>query len=163
MCPKTRTAGEFFDRLHERYEINPISLCWEWSGAKNLAGYGKVTWSGKTIAAHRAFWEQYNGPAGDACVLHRCDNPACVNPDHLFLGSQSDNVRDMDDKGRRVVGFAAGERCHLAKLTEADVVEIRRLGGGGGLRQKDIAAMFGVSQPLVGLIVRREIWRHVSA
>lgn len=76
--------------------------CWEWVGSKRRYGYGQVYFNGKSaVKAHRVAWELAYGPVSDGlCVLHKCDNTACINPDHLFLGSQLDNIRDMNLKGR---------------------------------------------------------------
>lgn len=128
--------------------------CWEWARA-----------------AHRIAWELIYGPIPPGndhhgtCVLHRCDNRACVNPDHLRLGTQQDNIADMKRKGRAsriirpVKNRARGERSGSAKLTYVQVEEIRERYSGGNVRQKDLATEYGVSQTLISAIVRREIWR----
>lgn len=104
------------------------------------------------------------GPiSGDVCVLHRCDNPPCVRPDHLFLGTQADNIRDMRAKGRGHDGSGGGQvgsQHHAAKLTEADVVEIRRLRA-SGLLHREIAERFNMSRCQIGDIARGTAWSHV--
>lgn len=118
------------------------------------SGYGQVNRDGRAAYAHRVAWELAHGPAGDAYVLHRCDNRKCVNPEHLFLGSFDDNMADMVAKGRQ----AHGTRNMHAKLTEADVLAIRA----SGLKQREIAEQFGVQQSLVSMIRSKRIWRQVA-
>ena len=114
----------------------------------------------RKVQAHRFSWELYKGsiPDGDGyhgvCVLHRCDNRACVNPDHLFLGTQADNIRDMIRKGRN--DDRSGERNFSAKLSQRDVNEIRSLAG--RLPQRAIAEKFGVSQSQISHIIRGAGW-----
>lgn len=97
------------ERFWEKVNVNAPGGCWEWTGSRTMAGrgYGTIGIGGRSTLAHRVSWEIKNGPIPDGpghhgvCVLHRCDNPPCVRPDHLFLGTQKDNVEDMDTKGRR--------------------------------------------------------------
>lgn len=113
------------------------------------------------MLAHRHAYELAFGaiPEGQL-VLHRCDNPACCNAEHLFLGSQLDNMSDRLVKGRFTTQ-AKGENNASAKLTDADVLEIRRLVS-EGTYQKDVAEQFGVSQPLISMIALRKNWRHLK-
>ena len=106
MTSKTTWANvekRFFEKVALPEDLND---CWEWIGAKGDGGYGSFTFEGR-CGAHRVAWEMRNGPIpkGDGyhgtCVLHDCDNPGCVNPNHLFLGTQTDNMRDAGTKGRR--------------------------------------------------------------
>lgn len=132
--------------------------CWEWRAGKFPSGYGAFCFRGRKAArAHRVAWILTNGeiPAG-LLVLHRCDNRACVRPDHLFLGTNDDNMRDMVEKGRA----ARGERNAFAKLNPDRVREIRALGA-AGVSQYAIADRFGITQALVWLVVNRKAWRHV--
>lgn len=103
----------FFEKVHKL----PAGGCWEWTASVNAGGYGCFNYKGKVILAHRASWMIHNGeiPKGEGhhgiCVLHKCDNARCVNPDHLFLGTQKENIHDMEKKGRsRHVG---GENHHM--------------------------------------------------
>lgn len=99
-------------------------------------------------------------PAGLA-VLHRCDNPRCVNPAHLFLGTQIDNIADMVAKGRQRGDHRPGSKCPTAKLTEAQAIEIKRRGGAGEVHTR-LAAEFGLSQASVSALVRGETWPHLG-
>lgn len=109
---------------------------------------------------HRAVWELEHGQIPDGMVVrHRCDNPSCVNPAHLELGSVADNNRDRDERGRHIP--LPGMKNGNAKLTREEAVEIRRLAGEGRISQKRIAQMFGTSQGNVSLIHRGKAWSHV--
>ena len=136
--------------------------CWIWTAARSPRGYGafgRGSREARVILAHRFSWEQANGPIPDGlCVLHRCDNPPCVNPAHLFLGTRTDNNRDMHAKGR--ANPPRGERHPRARLTEEKVREIRRLAA-AGISQRQIARMFGVSKGAVASVVTRQ-WKHVA-
>lgn len=129
--------------------------CWEWQLSKNHKGYGFTYHRGRTWKAHRLSWHLFRGdiPVG-VCVLHHCDNPGCCNPEHLFLGTNSDNVRDMVSKGRQ--RGARGENNGRAKLSDAEVVEIRRMYSTGNFTQQMIATRLGVSRSHVGRIIGME-------
>ncbi len=132
--------------------------CWFWSGARHHSGYGSFRFDGRPQSAHRVAWQMFRGPIPDGMhVLHRCDNRRCVNFDHLFLGTNADNVADREAKGRNVV--KRGDEHGSAKLSAADVREI--LGRTGRQNQYDTAEDFGVSQALISKIQRREIWRSL--
>lgn len=157
--------------LLERFwlKVEKSDGCWLWTGARKANGYGSLIGdggrSGKVLYAHRCSWELAYGPIPDGLfVCHRCDNPPCVRPSHLFLGTSSDNNRDTWSKGRRTVsGNAgkAGEGNARAKVTEADVREIRRLYFIEGLRYSDIAAHFAINGDQVGRIVKGQSWSHI--
>lgn len=102
--------------------------CWEWTSQRNQAGYGQIREGTGAISAHRVSWEMVNGPIADGmCILHRCDRPWCVNPDHLYLGTHKENTRDMDARGRRVkAGTYCGPKSRVYKLTDDQVRAIRR-------------------------------------
>lgn len=117
--------------------------CWLWLAA-NASGYGVFGLHGKTPLAHRVSWEMHNGPIKDGLwVLHRCDNPACVNPEHLWLGTHADNMQDMARKGRGRDFAPSGVDAYHAKLEAHQVREIRRLRAAGVL-QREVARRFGV-------------------
>lgn len=134
--------------------------CWEWTGGLFSFGYGSikvVLEPGRYQAqqAHRVSYELHHGPIpAGLLVCHRCDNPICVRPDHLFLGTNSDNMRDMHAKGR--ANLKRGATNARAKLSEDDVREIRALAG--TMPQRKIAARFGISQGQVCRIVLRTRW-----
>ncbi len=119
--------------------------CWLWQGSLSNKGYGQIGHKGKIILAHRASYELHVGPIEGKQVLHRCDTPACINPDHLFLGTASENMQDMHKKGRG----QHGSSHRWAKLTDSQVEEIKKR---DGLTQKQVAAKYGISQAAVSMI-----------
>ena len=137
--------------------------CWIWQGSRHRRGYGRfaVTSAGvtKTRPAHRFAWEIAKGPIPRGLlVCHHCDNPACVRPGHLFLGTNADNMADMKRKARS----ARGERNKAAKLTETQVREIRRRYRFGG-PVKALARQFGVCVTTIQKVARGRRWNHVGA
>lgn len=126
------------------------SACWLWPLNCNSKGYGMLNRTGVSHLAHRAAWEVVHGPIPDGlCVLHSCDNPPCINPSHLFLGTQLDNMRDRTNKGRQGRGNA--------KLTDEHVRAIRAATG----TQKSIAQQFGIDDSSVSDIRAYRSWKHV--
>lgn len=139
-------------RFWEKVKIGSSSECWEWIAGKDFDGYGQFRLDRTTRSAHRIAWELiYGGIPEGLCVLHHCDNPACVNPKHLFLGTQIDNIRDRDKKGRVAHNYGEKNGRGTAKLTKKDVFEIRKLLQ-RGLTQKEIAEMFGVVHQTISKI-----------
>ena len=132
--------------------------CWEWTANKSDRGYGYF-WFGNTMArAHRMSWEIANRkiPSG-MCICHHCDNPSCVNPNHLFLGTYLDNARDAMKKGRLFTGPRPRRESHgQVKLSDLDVQMIRYWASIGHI-QKDIARAFGASETNVSMIVNRKV------
>ena len=136
--------------------------CWEWTSGKNGQGYGQFylsSFPGRCVSAHRIAWILSLGkiPAG-VLALHHCDNPACVNPAHLFLGTHADNAHDRDQKGRRLP--PAGALNGNAKLTEADIQTIRDWDN-SGVPRAEIARRLGVSPPLISRVMLGKAWKHV--
>jgi hypothetical protein len=132
--------------------------CWEWTAGRLPNGYGKIWVDGISDGAHRVSWALAHGPIRDGLfVLHTCDNRPCVNPAHLYLGTQSDNIRDMDRRGRRP--DQAGDRNPAAKLTWHDVGAIRRAWATGRHTQQHLAELWGISQPRISRIVSGQGWR----
>lgn len=165
----------------KRVDVCATGDCWEWQDGTD-GRYGNVTWNGRTEKAHRVSWTLHRGPIPDGMmVLHGCDNPPCVNPNHLFLGTQSVNIRDCTRKGRNGVHrhperLARGDRngTHTqpdkrhfgesngsSKLT-ADMVRAIRAAYATGVRRKDIIAQFGVSKSTIDNITKGRLWKHVS-
>jgi hypothetical protein len=146
--------------LRDRFwtKVRKGASCWEWTGAVNAQGYGLVNDrnGGGCKLAHRVSYAWAHGDPGSLCVLHKCDNPRCVNPEHLLLGTRAENQRDMAAKGRASRGE---EHCH-AKLREDDVREIRRLVAAGHT-QKGVAGRFGVQPNAISRIVNRRRWGHI--
>lgn len=140
--------------------------CWEWTAGRDKEGYGRFGHrkSGEVLS-HRIAWEIVNDKlAGDLKVLHSCDNPSCVNPKHLFLGTQADNVADMIRKGRGATTEQRsipkrGDKNHSRKLSSEKVVYIRQRYAAGGITQKQLALEMGVSKATIGLIITRKRWR----
>lgn len=132
-------------------------ICWRWLGhGSGYKGYGGVWYGRRQRLAHRVAWEISRGPIPDGlCVCHTCDNPGCVNPAHLWIGTNADNVRDRTAKGRTRVG--RGERNAHAKLTEGQVREIRK-SLDAGLLQREIAKAYQVSGQLVSAIKTGAAW-----
>jgi hypothetical protein len=143
--------------------------CWLWLANRDKDGYGRFQFNGRMRKAHRvAYASVYGEPQEGLCVCHRCDVRNCVNPRHLFLGTNVENTADRQRKGRQATGArtrpecrARGEACGTSKLTARDVLRIRRLAERSTLRQADIGARFGVSQGVVSKIKRRASWAHV--
>ncbi len=137
----------------------PETGCLEWTGSKTRTGYGRIRVGPKAYLAHRyAFMLALGEIPEGQCVCHQCDNPACCNPKHLFLGTQRENVADMMAKGRQ--HNRTGSKNSCAKLTEQDVIEIREACASGA-RQADMARKYNVSQVAISLIVLRKKWVHV--
>jgi len=134
--------------------------CINWQGV-TCNGYGQISNKGKQLKAHRVAWELKNGPIkkGYSC-LHKCDNRSCVNVDHLFIGTQLDNMRDMIEKGRHKT--VKGDDHPNAKLSKAKIKKIRQRYFRYGFTQLEISEEFGISRPLVSMIVNHKIWRHVE-
>lgn len=150
--------------------------CWNWQGAvKKDSGHGITARHGRnrkgdTKLAHRIAYTLLVCDPGWLACCHRCDNPRCCNPAHIFLGTQADNMADMHRKGRGkgppknsfVPEARRGEKHHGAKLTEAQVIEIKRLRSEGETNTS-IAKSFGVSSSTIGLIANGKIWNHIRS
>ncbi len=111
-----------YQRLKEKYKVNIDTGCWEYQANFYYNGYAHIKFKNKTYNAHRFSYELHNGPiCDDLCVLHKCDNRKCINPEHLFLGSRDDNMKDMVSKNRQAKGISNGS----SKLSEQEVIEIK--------------------------------------
>lgn len=145
------------DSIEDRFFrlVDRSAGCWLWTGDLNRRGYGRLQFNKQRYLAHRVSFEIHKGPIrGALLVCHTCDNPKCVNPNHLFLGNHAENMRDCMAKGR----FLIGERSPNAKLTDRDVKEIRRLHALGRYTHDEIAAQFNTSRPNVTKVINRYRW-----
>jgi len=146
------------NKIKSYIEINDND-CWVWKKSKQKQGYGVITYKRKVQLAHRVSFKIFNGYLpDDLYVCHKCDNPSCCNPDHLFLGTNSDNIKDAFSKGR--VYRPKGEDHYYSKLKESDVVEIRELAKKNVDKQK-IADKFKISLSHADNVIRRRSWKHV--
>jgi hypothetical protein len=143
------------DRFQSKFIVTPG--CWIWTAGKHNFGYGQISFGvGVNISASRFSYRFYIGPIPDGMfICHKCDNPSCVNPAHLFSGMPKENTEDMWSKGRGVKCF--GEKQGNSKLTEDKVREIRAWTG----KQRIIAEKFGVTQSLVSYIKSGKSWPHI--
>ena len=159
--PPYRSLAE---RFWEKVDVRGPDDCWEWKAAQTKDGYGSIgVGNQKTDKAHRVSWQLHNGPIPEGLhVLHNCDNPSCVNPKHLHLGTNADNVREKVERGRHPCLSFPGERNGNAKLTVDQVIEIRRQYADCGTSQVDLAEIFGVTYQLIWRIVHRKCWKHVE-
>ena len=167
-APRVEPDGEFIRcgrrrvPLAQRFwaKVHVTARCWEWTGKWRSNGYGIIKVGDHGYIASRIAWLLSNGPIPEGLdVLHRCDNPLCVNPDHLFLGTHTDNMRDMAAKGRRA--SFRGEKNGLAKLTPELVAEIRRLRAETGMYQRALAKRFRVTQSTIWAVLNRRRWVDV--
>lgn len=175
--------------LEKRFwqKVKKSSGCWSWTAAIFTWGYGAFQVEGKAMRAHRVSWVLAYGPVPDGlCVLHKCDNPACVRPDHLFLGTTADNMKDRDLKGRNAHGarhgsvlhpgrlpcgdahysktrpelVPRGDRSGRSKLTEALVARIRSEHIPYKVSYAALAKKYGVHAETIGRVVRGDFWKE---
>lgn len=151
--------GTLPERFWEKVDVRDPDECWEWQAGKTVEGYGRI-YTGKISLdmAHRVSYELHHGPIPEGMkVLHKCDNPPCCNPAHLFLGDDLVNVCDKIAKGRS--NMPTGERHHGARFTNEQVREVRRLFATGNYTQRGLARMFGVNRISIRGIVRGESYQ----
>ena len=160
LTAKGRYERTLEERFNEKVDKGESYLlwqdCWLWTASKNEYGYGKIMADGKVKHAHRVAYELYVAPIPDGMlVCHHCDNPSCVNPEHLYIGSHSENIQDRDERGRT----QRGETHVRAKLTEVDVLKIRSLCKVRTRRR--LGKMFGVSYGTISCVINRQTWKHI--
>lgn len=167
-CSKACASAARERPVEERFweNVDKSGACWLWLAALDVHGYGRFRFKKQSVKAHRVAWELAQGPIpAGLSVLHNCpggDNRRCVNPAHMFLGTQADNMRDMRAKGRQgIPNPVHGETHHNAKL-DADTVRQIRLALAGGEGHKRIGTRFGVSERTIFNIAHGRIWKHVS-
>lgn len=180
-----------YQSLDQRFwqSVDQSGDCWLWTAGVDKDGYGRIRVNGAQQRTHQVSYVLHYGPIPDGMwVLHRCDNPRCVRPDHLFLGTSQDNVADRTTKGRSATGDRNasrlypdrrprgarhhwrtkpetrmhGERNGRAKLTADDVRQIRVLWATGQHTKVALAAQFGVTDVLIGKIVNRQVWQNLD-
>jgi hypothetical protein len=167
-CYSKSKSGEghhLYRPLEERFYENiekEVGGCWIWKGYSRCSGvggkYGGLKVGGKAMLAHRISYQIHYGEIPNSLfVLHRCDNPSCVNPEHLFLGTNADNMKDMAEKFRG----CNGEKGVHSKLTANKVVEIRFAAKRGNMLHREIAKVFGVSTTTITKIVNNHYWKHI--
>lgn len=156
--PPRRLINELFWR-----RVVKAESCWIWNSDRLKSGYGILQITKhkkhKKYLAHRLSWKIHNGDIPEGlCVLHKCDVPCCVNPDHLFLGTSTENNADRDRKNRQ----GKGEQLPQSKLTEKQVLEIRKRYASDHIRILDLAAEYAVTKPCIQNIVNRKTWKHLT-
>lgn len=157
LCPSHWTLRQRFDRYADK--SGGVDACWPWLAHKLKRGYGHLGYEGKMLKAHRVSWELENGPIPSRMlVCHRCDNPSCVNPAHLFLGTSMDNNHDMISKDRHWRGHLATLNAHARVLTEEQVRTLRNTPGSN----KALGAMFGIGAGQVYKIRRFQQWADLE-
>lgn len=167
-------------------QVDKSGNCWLWVGLKNVGGYGRIRVDGQQTTAHRFSYELHYGPIPDGMlVCHKCDTPACVNPSHLFLGTNLDNIQDRTQKGRTASGDAnasrkypekrpkgkthwaylqphkklVGERNGRAKMTRKQVEQLKQLWKTGEYTKVKLGKIFGITDVEAGKIIRSEAWK----
>lgn len=166
---KARKRGEptipLKERLYSKIVVNKRSGCWEWTGTKRN-GYGRlivgsrVNGTRRNMSAHRLSYELNYGPIPEKMeVCHKCDNPACINPSHLFLGTKADNSADRDRKGRNIIH--TGEEQPMAKLTKKAVKDARWERAFRGTTFQRLAEKYGVSKKTIQNAVKGVTWKCV--
>ena len=162
----TKYTTKFIQRFCLRFDPDTKESCWEWTAGKSPSGYGYI-WNGCTfLRAHRVSCEIFVGLIPDGLIVrHKCDNPGCVNPYHLEIGTQADNMRDMMTRGRQAKGSENGR----AKLGEPEVALIKEfltrhppVSGPNGGQCNFLARWFGVSRQTVSHVHTQRRWTHIT-
>ncbi len=152
-------SSNIVNKIFNGLKVNKDTQCWEWQRGQTQ-GYGEITFNSKPHLVHRLIWQIFNGPIPDhdsyhgLCVLHKCDNPKCSNPDHLFLGTAGDNNRDRAQKERGI----KGEQHKLSKLNKEDIQLIRK----SSLSSRQVAKIINVSPTLIKNIRLFKTWKHIK-
>jgi hypothetical protein len=150
-------AEDWREKFWNRVKMSPGDGCWEWGAGRDGRNYGQMNVDGRPRKASRLAYESAYGPFDDSlCVLHKCDNPPCCRPDHLFLGTKTDNAADRGAKNRT----CHGEAKPAAKLTEAAVLRIMSLRG--TMTKRAVAKLFGVGETTIYQIFYGQTWKHVT-
>lgn len=157
-CSALDRRGTLIEKLLSKFVVNPVTGCWEWTGRRSPQGYGQFQSGGRKHMAPRASYEWFVGPFSKRLVMRHvvCDNPPCINPDHLAPGTRKDNANDMLVKGRS----RKGERHPHHKLTESDVLEIRQCVAKGETKTL-MKSRYDVSWATICDAIARRTWRHI--
>ncbi len=182
--PRKYNEQEAIAAFWSKIDRSEVESCWPWFGGKLQSGYGGAWWRGRHTGSHRVAYELANGPIpGGLQVLHRCDNPPCCNPAHLFIGTHLDNMRDKVDKGRQPATFlpfpdenrsrgadhwsnkrpelrSTGTKNGNAKLDDSKVLSMRSARSAGE-PFRSIARRYGVSLATAQAAIKGETWAHV--
>lgn len=169
-----RTVEAKIKNLETKYDVNPSTGCWIWNKRVNNSGYGSAWFNGKNHPAHRASWMHHNGEILNGLwVLHKCDVRPCINPEHLFLGTQQDNIRDMHAKGRGctknnhytrkrlAAGILYANVASQTALTKDKVILIKRAHA-AGIPIRLLGRALDCAQQTIQAVVRGETWKHVT-
>lgn len=154
----------YIERLKEKVEVDPRTACWNWTASLRPTGYGQMRYLGTTELAHRVSWMLFRGPIpvadnvyGTLNVLHHCDNPKCVNPEHLYIGDQADNANDAVSRKRWGKRGCIGEKHGKAVLTDKNILVIRA----SSLSANQLAIKFKVSKSAIQHVLKRRSWKHI--
>lgn len=146
-----------YQRFMSKVSKDPCG-CWIWKASKNKDGYGQFSVKNKVLSAHRFSYEIHKGPVSKGLsVCHSCDNPSCVNPDHLWIGTHKDNMKDCWQKNRGKTIFGIGQKNVKAKLTEENAQEIKN----SDLKYLELAEKFNVTRETISKIKRNKRWAHI--
>ena len=154
-----KDVDKFIELINTTPDLGPNGDCWEWAAGLFTSGYGQVRLAGHPYRTHRVSYSLFNNIELDSkeYICHSCDNIVCVNPNHLFLGDALINMRDKINKHRDK--YLSHDNHPLARLTQANVEEIRQLYASGKYTQKQLANLFGVARTNISLIVNNKRWR----
>jgi hypothetical protein len=155
-----------FEELYSSRFVKTEAGCWEWQGGKTGDGYGIIRLQGKQIRVHRLAYTLDRGPIGEGLfVCHSCDNPKCCNPDHLWLGTSADNIKDCISKGRWTNGkekpSIRGELHGYTNLTNAEVIRMRQIREEHGTSYRELGRMFNCDHKTALRICKRMFWKHI--
>lgn len=152
-----------WNRFWSKALIDDSDKCWEWQACIHVSGYGQFNTNPDIERAHRVAYKLVVGSIPEGmCVCHTCDNELCVNPNHLWIGTHADNNKDMMRKGRGRWRGVRGEENINSKLTESNVMEIRRLYGAGNYSQRQLAKRYEVARGTVADVIHRRTWKHIE-